>query len=98
MLAWIKHWTGGVTVPSFRINKGDGIMGRGGKAGRIFSATIEKLRAQYKRTWGKSWPHDDSYLTSIWHRAVEAHPPKKSGYHQARYAMAVLVMRENHQF
>jgi hypothetical protein len=77
-------------------------MGRGGKVGRVFRGTLQKLRQTYQETWGREWPYDDEYLSSEWRRALDAMPKTETGSYRwpmsEAYAMALMGMRENDTF
>lgn len=70
----------------------------GAGAGRVGWATLDKLRTHYEAMWERKWPHDDDYLKVLWREAIEAHPADRQGYHEKRWDMAIMRMRENHEF
>lgn len=60
----------------------------------------QELRAKYRDTWGRDWPHDNKFLQTLWAEAkVEVGiPPKSKQNCGPAKEFCLTVMRENHEF
>lgn len=61
---------------------------------------IKDLRVKYRRAWGRDWPYDDDYLTTLWHEAKAHHGQSAVSKQMAREATETCLdlMRADHEF
>lgn len=67
----------------------------------MMTSAAERMRADYRKIWGREWPYDAAYLTLLWHETKALYLNARGNARVPNEVMrqyCLTLMRECHEF